>query len=54
MDIKNHDDHQEQLEKQLRMAQQIRSLEHDAGMMQVIVFVGLWLLIAVAVIIYAM
>lgn len=53
MDTKSHDDRQEQLEKQLRMAKQIRMLEHDTGMMQAIVFVSLWLLIATVVIIYA-
>lgn len=42
------------LEMQMRILKQQQDLERDAGIAQTVVLVGLWLLTAVAVIIYAM
>lgn len=42
------------LEIQMRILKRQQELEKDAGSVQTVVLVGLWLLTAVAVIIYAM
>ena len=42
------------LEMQMCILKQQQELEKDAGIVQTVVLVGLWLLTAVAVIIYAM
>lgn len=41
------------LDAQMRILKRTQALEKDAGIMQAVVFVGLWLLIAAAVICYA-
>lgn len=48
-------DYQEDdLEMQIRILKQQQDMERDAGIAQTVVLVSLWLLTAVAVIVYAM
>lgn len=54
MQSKNPDCRSDDLEMQMRILKQRQDLERDAGIVQTVVLVGLWLLTAVAVIIYAM
>lgn len=42
------------LEMQMRILKRQQALEQDAGILQAVVFIGAWLIIAAAVIIYAM
>ena len=54
MQSKNPDCRSDDLEMQMRILKQQQELEKDAGIVQTVVLIGLWLLTAVAVISYAM
>lgn len=54
MQSKKPDCRSDDLDARMRILKRTQALEKDAGTMQAVVFVGLWLLIAAAVIIYAM
>lgn len=54
MQSKKPDCRSDDLEMQMRILKQQQDLERDAGIVQTAVLIGLWLLTAMSVIIYAM
>lgn len=54
MQSKKPDCQSDDLEMQMRILKQRQDLERDADIVQKVVLIGLWLMTAVAVIIYAM